>query len=387
MKSKRFLCLVLMSLLVLSGCQKDNKEVEKEEKKEQTIEGRTEEIMKEMTLEEKVCQLFIVLPESLVDGVDCVVAAGDATKEAINQSPVGGIIYLGNNLQSEEQVKEMLKNVKNYSIERIGVQPFLCVDEEGGIVSRLSNTGNFDVPKIENMVEIGNRQDFARAKEIGKIIGGYLHEFGFNVDFAPVADVYSNPENEVVKERSFGTDSDLVSKMSLEVMKGLQEEKVNAVYKHFPGHGATAGDTHEGYAYTDKTLEELKQCELIPFIKGIEEQVPFIMVGHISLPQMIGDHTPASLSKEIITDLLREEMGYEGLIVTDAMNMGAVVQQYSSGEAAVKTLQAGSDLVLMPENFEEAYKGVLDAVNKGELTEERINDSLKRILKVKLSME
>ena len=387
MKSKKILCLLLMSLLIFSGCKKENEEVQKEETKEQTMEEKAEKMLGEMTLEEKAAQLFVVLPESIVDGVSCVVAAGDTTKEAINHIPVGGIIYLGENLQSEEQVKEMLSNMKKYSMDRIGLPPFLCVDEEGGIVSRLSNTGNFDVPKIENMVEIGKNQDYERAKEVGKIIGQYLSDFGFNVDFAPVADVYSNPDNEIVKERSFGTDTELVSKMALKVMEGLQEEKINAVYKHFPGHGATAGDTHEGYAYTDKTLEELRQCELIPFQKGIENHVPFIMVGHISLPQVIGDHTPASLSDKIITDLLRDEMGYDGIIVTDAMNMGAVVQQYSSEEAAVKTIQAGADIILMPENFQEAYNGVIKAVEKGELTEERIDESLMRILKVKLSME
>ena len=387
MKSRKILCLLLMSLLVFSGCKKENVEAPKEEVKEQTLDEKAEEIISKMTLEEKAAQLFVVLPESIVDGVSCVVAAGDTTKEAIDHTPVGGIIYLGENLQSEEQVKEMLSNVKKYSMDRIGVPPFLCVDEEGGIVSRLSNTGNFDVPKIENMIEIGKGQDPERAKEVGKTIGKYLNEFGFNVDFAPVADVYSNPENEIVRERSFGTDTELVSSMALKVMEGLQEEKVNAVYKHFPGHGATAGDTHEGYAYTDKTLEELRQCELIPFQKGIENQVPFIMVGHISLPQVIGDHTPASLSDTIITKLLREEMGYDGIVVTDAMNMGAVVQQYSSEEAAVKTLQAGADIILMPENFKEAYEGVIKAVENGELTEERIEESLTRILKVKLSME
>lgn len=341
------------------------------------------EIIGEMTLEEKVAQLFVVLPEALLDDVSVVTQAGEMTKEAINNFPVSGFVYMQNNLQSQQQVKDLLRNTQSYSMERIGLPAFLCVDEEGGKVARLSGTGKFDIPEFEGMDVIGQSKDTAKAKEIGQTMGGYLFDFGFNVDFAPVADVLSNPQNEVVKQRSFGSDPGLVSDMALAVTEGLKEKGVYATWKHFPGHGMTAGDTHEGYAYSKKTLEEIKACELIPFENGIRAGISFVMVGHISMPNITGDDTPASLSKTMIEDLLRDDMGFDGIVITDAMNMGAIAGQYSSAEAAVRAIAAGVDLVLMPKDFKEAYAGVIEAVQNGTLSTERINESLERIIKVK----
>lgn len=354
---------------------------------ENEMEEKINQYLQTMTLEEKVAQMFIVLPESLVEGVDPVIAAADATRNAIDQIPVGGFVYLDSNLQSPEQVKTMLANVQSYSMERIGLPALLCVDEEGGTVARISGTGKFNVPAVENMSVIGQADDTNRAREIGASIGASLAELGFNVDFAPVADVLTNPENQVVKKRSFGTDPQVVSDMCQAVAEGLKESGIYATYKHFPGHGMTSADTHAGYAYSDKTLEELESCELIPFQKGIADGISFVMVGHISMPGITGDQEPASLSEHMITEVLRKKMGYDGIVITDAMNMGAIVQQYSSSEAAVKTIQAGTDLILMPADFRSAYEGVIEAVHNGEISQERIDQSVTRILSVKLQIK
>lgn len=358
-----------------------------------------------MTLEEKVAQLFVVVPEALVNAagepaVEQVTAAGERTKEALQEYPVGGLIYMGNNLISAEQTSSMLRDVQEFSMDISGLPLFLCVDEEGGTVARISGKEGFDIPAIVDMAEIGKMQDAGTAKgnlgetagetayktayETGVQIGAYLSALGFNLDFAPVADVWSNPENTVVKRRSFGSDAAIVSNLALALSDGLTSQGVYSTFKHFPGHGATAGDTHEGYAYTSKTLEELRACELVPFQAAVDAGADFIMAGHISLPEILGDSTPASLSSEMMTGVLREEMGYDGIIVTDALNMGAVVQHYTSAEAAVKALQAGADLLLMPENFEEAYQGVLAAAEEGRISQERIDASVRRILEVKL---
>lgn len=353
--------------------------------KEDGVAWQVEQYIASMTLEEKAAQLFIILPESLMD-VGCVTAAGETTEKAMNEIPVGGFMYLQGNLVSYDQAKTMLSNVQKYSMARLGLPAFLSVDEEGGTVTRISRTGRFDVPDIVSMSEIGKTGDAESARQTGTVIGGYLSDLGFNVDFAPVADVLSNPENTVVKFRSFGDDPQLVADMSLALAAGLKEQGIISTFKHFPGHGATAGDTHAGYAYTEKSLEQLQQCELIPFKRAIEQNAGFIMVGHISLPNVTGDDTPASLSPVIIEGVLRGQMGYDGVVVTDAMNMGAIVQQYSSSEAAVKALLAGVDIILMPRDFREAYQGVIDAVNSGTLPLERIDQSLRRILTVKLQM-
>ena len=385
--------LSLLMLLSCLGCGTRTKpsgsapEKPVEEETVLTIDEQIDEMLEGMTLGEKAAQLFVVLPEDLVDGVSCVVQAGDATRKGLETYPVGGIIYMEQNLQSEEQVKEMLRNVQQFSRERTGLPLLTCVDEEGGTVARVAGSGNFDVTNVGNMSEIGASGDTERARQAGETIGTYLSELGFNLDFAPDADVWSNPANEIVRYRSFGTDPKRVSEMSMAVLDGLMSKSVTGVIKHFPGHGATEGDTHEGYAYTNKTWGELEICELIPFQTGIEQEVPMIMVGHISLPNVTGDETPASLSHEIVTKRLREQMGYDGVVVTDAMNMGAVAENYEPAEAAVKALQAGVDLILMPEDFRAAYQGVMDAVEDGTLSKKRIDQSLRRILRLKLEME
>lgn len=385
-KRIRFLSVLLGATLALSciGCGTTHNT----DSTSQNIPDKTDkvqQIVDSMSLEEKVAQLFLVQPEAIVD-IDTATAAGDATKQAINKTPVGGFVYFSDNLQSEQQVQDMLRNVQKYSEDRIGLPAFLSVDEEGGTVARVASTGRFDVTDVGDMAKIGASGDVQQARQAGETIGSYLSELGFNLDFAPDADVLTNPDNTVVKKRSFGSDPRVVSDMSLAVAQGLAQHQVYSVYKHFPGHGATAGDTHQGYAYTDKTLDELKQSELIPFENAIQNNAAFIMAAHISAPRVTGDDTPASLSKTMITDILRGQMGYDGIVVTDAMNMGAVTEQYTSAQAAVKALQAGADLVLMPEDFQEAYQGVLDAVKDGTLTEQRINESVTRIVKVKVHM-
>lgn len=357
-----------------------------EKSEEDILEETVGEYLERMTVEEKAAQLFIILPESLMKDAGTVTAAGEATKKAVGKIPVGGFIYLDGNLKSAEQVKKMLANVQTYSMDRTGLPMFLCVDEEGGAVARIAGSGRFDVPRMEDMSKIGAGGDAGEARETGEKIGDYLNEMGFNVDFAPVADVLTNPDNQVVKRRAFSSDPETAAEMALAVAGGLEDQGVCAVYKHFPGHGSTAADTHEGYAYTDKDIEELKSQELVPFQRAIDSGAKVIMVGHISLPKVTGEDTPASMSPEIITDLLRTQMDYDGLVVTDALNMGAVTEQYTSAQAAVQTILAGSDLVLMPDDFDGAYQGVLDAVKDGTISKERLDESLRRILRMKISM-
>lgn len=338
-----------------------------------------------MTVEEKAAQLFIVTPEALT-GYSSVTQAGEATKTAFQEYPVGGLIFFEGNIVSEQQVGEMLKKQQEFSQERIGLPLFTAVDEEGGKVTRIADNENFDVPSFPNISEIGSGQKTSWAYELGDSIGTYLSRMGFNLDFAPVADVLSNPENIVVKQRSYGSDARIVSQMVLENLNGLQQHQVFGCIKHFPGHGATQGDTHDGYAYTDKTWEELAGNDIIPFEDSIAWGVKFVMVGHISLPEIAGDDVPASLSPFVIGDLLRSKLGYEGIVLTDALNMGAVTDQYTSAQAAVKAILAGNDMILMPLDFKSAYAGILSAIQDGTISQERLDESLARILRVKLSM-
>ncbi len=348
-------------------------------------EDAVEDILGSMTLEEKVNQLFFVTPEALT-GEEAVTAAGEETKAALSTHPVGGIVLFSGNITGEKQLKELISGCKTAAAEVCRLPLFIGVDEEGGTVARLGNSEEIDVPKLPNMSEIGASADSEKAYNAGSALGEYLSEYGFNLDFAPVADVLTNSENEVVKYRSFGSDPKAVAEMAVQLAKGLNDRGVAACYKHFPGHGATAGDTHEGYAYTDKTYSELKEAELVPFAEAIENNAEFIMVGHISLPNIIGDNTPASLSSVIINDILKNDMGYEGIVITDSLSMGALTNSYSAEEIALKAVEAGADMLLMPSDFEAAYSAVLNAAESGVITEERIDESVRKIISLKLKM-
>lgn len=329
----------------------------------------------EMPLEDKVAGLFIITPEALT-GTDVVIRAGDTTKEKLGQNAVGGLIYFSQNIKSGDQLTEMLANTRSWSKYPI----FLAVDEEGGQVSRVAENGLAE--NVGNMADIGASGDTEQARAAGTAIGTYLTGFGFNLNFAPVADVVAEG-NTTIGDRSFGSDPNLTASMAAAVVEGMQNTGVSACMKHFPGLGDTTEDTHEGMAVTDKTLENFMETDFPVYQAGISAGADFIMVSHLSVPNVTGDNTPSSLSGKMITEILRGQLGYQGIVITDAMNMAAITEYYTADQAAVMALQAGVDMILMPEDYETAYNGVLEAVRDGTLTEERINESLKRIFRVK----
>lgn len=348
---------------------------------EPTFEEQLDEIVNkcisEMPLEDKVASLFIITPEALT-GVKTVTQAGDATQEALNKYAVGGLIYFSQNIKSKEQLTEMLSKTVLSSKYPI----FLAVDEEGGSVSRIANS-NIEVVKVDDMAVIGTSGDAVAAREAGTTIGTYLNELGFNLDFAPVADVVTDTENSVLGKRSFGTDAAVAADMVSAVVEGMQDAGVNACLKHFPGLGSAEEDTHAGRVETTKTLEEMRNTDLVPFKSGIEAGANIIMVSHVTASAVDEESLPSSLSKVVITDVLRGELGFEGVVVTDALNMSAISEYYMSDEAAIMAIQAGADMLLMPENFEEAYNGLLSAVREGTISEARIDESLRRIYRIK----
>jgi beta-N-acetylhexosaminidase len=352
-------------------------EMDQEENIEENKAEKVDELLNQMTLEEKAAQLFMVTPEAITK-VSPTTAAGEATKEALKKYPVGGLIYFSQNLISRDQVSTMIGNAQSYC----DIPLFIGVDEEGGSVARVA--GKLGTTSFPSMSEIGKSGDLKKAYEVGDTIGKELKQLGFNVDFAPDADVITNPKNKVIGNRSFGTDAKLVSDMVTEVIKGLQDNQISATVKHFPGHGSTEADSHKGYARSYRTLEELRNAEFLPFEAGIEAGVDFVMVGHISTVNITGEDTPSSLSSTIITDILRGDLGYEGIVITDAMNMGAVSNNYSSDQAAVAAIEAGVDIILMPADFEEAYDAVLTAIEDKKITMERIDESVRRILRIKI---
>lgn len=342
-----------------------------------------EQIISSMTVEEKVAQLFVVVPEALASNAQTTTTA--AFGSVLAKYPVGGIIYMSANIQNPSQITEAVSKASQYAESACKLPLLLSLDEEGGRVARIGNNANFNVTKIKPMREIGDSGDTAKAYVAGDTIGSYLQDYGFNMDFAPVLDTITNPDNTVIGNRSFGTDPELVWSMASQVSAGLKKHRIISCYKHFPNHGSTEGDTHAGYAYTSKTLEELKAEDLVPFKAAVDAGCNCIMAAHISVPNVIGDDTPTSMSKVMLTDILRDDLGYQGVIITDALGMGAVSNNYSSGEAALGAFRAGADLLLMPKNFQEAYNAVLAAVKDGRISQGRLDASIYRIGKMKLS--
>ena len=363
-------------------------------------------IIDKMTLEQKVAQLFVVSPETLT-GVDSVQYAGDMTYQALQDYPVGGIVFAKDNIDSSSQFGTMTDNLQSYSEEISGLPLFLAAAEEGGSASVLGNNDNLD-DYYENsysddgsdyssssansvhsgapsMSEIGRKDDSTNAYEAGKSIGSLMSAYGLNLDLAPVADVLSG-NSTGIGNRTFGTDAQTVSDMALEVIRGIQEEDVNAAMKYFPGYGA-ASSNMSGFPVINSSLDELKKKEFLPYSNAIAQGMDFVMVGHISVPNVTGDDTPASLSEKMISEVLRKDLEFKGIVMTDYLNDKTIVKNYGAADAAVKAIQAGADLLLEPDDLEAAYEGVLKAVKKGDITEDRLDESIYRILRVKLSMQ
>lgn len=353
------------------------------EEETKTQESEIDQKLEELTLQEKIAQMFMITPDALT-GVQGTWNPGEVTETAYKERPVGGLIMMENNLVSQDQIKTWNDTITGFSKEVVGVEPFLSVDEEGGTVARIAGNAALGIENVGNMSEIGASGDSQKAYDAGETIGTYLKELGFNMDFAPMADVWTNQENTIAQYRAFGSDPETVSEMVSEAIKGFHSQRIYTVSKHFPGHGGTSGDSHEGTVYLNSTKEELESCEFLPFQATIDADTEFVMVGHISLPNILEDDTPASLSEEVVTEMLRNDLGFDGIVITDAMNMGAITNNYTSAEAAVQAVQAGVDMILMPQDFEDAYQGILSAVNSGTISEDRIDESVRRILEVKM---
>ena len=339
--------------------------------------ARAQAVLDTMTQEEKLWQLFFVTPEALT-GVETATRAGDTTKDALEAMPVGGIVYFAKNLENAEQTRQMLENTQSC----VRIPLFLGVDEEGGSVARVSSNPDMGVNQIASMAEFGAQGDAAALYSAVSGLAAGIRALGFNLDFAPVADVASG-KSAVIGERSFGSDAALCASMSSIASGALADNGVVSCLKHFPGYGSASADDHNGPAEVTKTLEQLEQCDFLPFISGIEKGVPFIMVSHLSVPAVTGDDTPCDLSYAAVTETLRNKLGYSNVIITDAQNMASITGRYGAGEAAVAALKAGVDMILMPDDLQAAYDAVQAAVESGALTAQRIDESVLRILRIK----
>lgn len=329
---------------------------------------RAEEILGGMSLYAKICQMLIVRLEALADVQE--VTESGSILDGLAKYPVGGLVLSEWNLKSREQTAALIQGAQDGS--ELGL--FIAVDEEGGTVARVGPTiGTVKLDPMFSYRDEGEEGAYANANAIARDIA----ELGFNLDFAPVADVRTNPKNTVIGDRAYSDDAEAAAVLVAAAVRGFGDGGVACTLKHFPGHGDTYGDTHYGPAYCDKTLEELRETELLPFIAGIEAGAEVVMTCHVTFPEIDAD-TPATLSERVVTDILRGELGYDGLVCTDSLEMEAVLS-YGAGGAAAMAVMAGVDILLEPEDIDETIKALLTEVPR-----ERIDESVMRILVCKL---
>lgn len=348
-------------------------------------EAKVEQALSQMTLREKVGQLFFLRVEALDTTIHYVSsdelpayetqAVNDRMRALAADYPLGGIILFAHNIKDPQQLAAFQKDLR-----ALPGHPLLSIDEEGGRVARLALNPAFGLPRYESMTALGSTRAVSKASHT---IGTYLAKYGFDIDFAPVADVNTNPQNIVIGTRAFSDNPQVAAKRVKAYVKGLQKAGILGCVKHFPGHGDVHADTHFGYAVSGKNWEELAACEMLPFKAGIEAGVPLVMTAHIAVPAVTGTELPSTLSSVVLQDKLRGELGFDGVIISDALEMGAIARQFPVPEACVLALEAGVDVLLCVKDYPACFQAVMDAVAQGRLTEARIDESVKRILRLR----
>lgn len=391
-RSLTYILSALLTVGLLAGCGGDAPETaEAALPSETTVPTEAPDpiiaMLQEMTLRQKVGQLFIVRPDALdasqtqeeIDEIkrEGVTELTAEMAEMLEEYPVGGIAMFAKNITSPEQITAFNAALQEAS----DIPLFLAVDEEGGLVARLANHKAFDLPKYKSAAAVGASEDPDDALEMGSTIGAYLKAYGFNLDFAPVADVNTNPDNPVIGTRAFSNSGEIAAQMVSAMAEGLNSQGIIATFKHFPGHGDTAEDSHNGLAVTYRTGRQLANCEILPFLEADSNDM--IMVGHIAVPEETGNMVPSSMSGYMVDMLLKGNLDFQGLVITDSLSMTAITQLYTPGEAAVTALLAGCDILLMPHGLEEAFEAVVTAVEDGILTEQWLDETVLRILEFK----
>ena len=319
-----------------------------------------------MTLDEKIAQMLIVdLSTPKIP---------DSELTLLQTTPYGGYILMGGFYTTLTETRAMVEKLQSSAKTPL----IITTDQEGGLVQRLQLITSPKATFIPDMYSVGETDDLNFAKTIGRVLAEELRTIGVNVDMAPDADVFSNPDNTVIGHRSFSANPDTVAKMSLALAQGLEQNGVTATFKHFPGHGDTATDSHQNLPIIERSREQLDSSDLIPFKNAIQNNAELIMIGHIAVPSLTGDNTPATLSYKITTELLRNELGFNNLIITDGLNMGALINNYPEEDIYTKSVEAGADLLLLPINPTLAIKSI-----KATIPESRIDESVYRILAFK----
>ncbi|MGM9640737.1 MAG: glycoside hydrolase family 3 N-terminal domain-containing protein [Faecousia sp.] len=340
-----------------------------------TTEELARQLLQGMTTEQQVYQLFVVTPEALTGEEACLIPGAGLT-DALASMPVGGVILAERNILTPEQCKDLIEAMQNAS----GIPMFIAVNEEGGKYTEISCNSTMGVEQIPLAKDLG---DSTAAYDRNRSLAEAIRALGFNLNLSPVSDVNSNAGNIVIGERAFGSDPEQVAELAVSAANGLSEGGVIPCMKHYPGHGDVDTDALS-YASAYKSLDQLLETELVPFQAGIDAGLPMIMAGYIACPNVTGDELPAPLSHALIQELLRTDLGFRGVVMTDVLLREDINRLYPDGQAAVMALEAGCDLLLMPKDLETTAQAILAALETGELERQRLEESVLRVLELKL---
>lgn len=385
-KFNRILLFASLILLFAVGCSKDKKDNKNQDSSKGPINNiqdleesyeieQVDKIKKEidaMDIDEKLGQLLIVGFEGT--------SIEEHTRFLIEDLKVGGLIFFKRNIKDMEQVVSLTNGLKELN-RKNKIPLFISIDEEGGQVSRLPK----EYKRLPESKKLGDLNDENISFQYGELIGLRLKTLGFNLDYAPVMDINSNPNNPVIGNRAFGDNPDVVWKNGIEVEKGIKSQNIISAIKHFPGHGDTDMDSHIDLPIINKTLEDMRKFEFIPFTKSIENHVDMIMVAHILFPE-IDNKYPSTMSEKIIKGILRDELEFNGVVISDDLTMGAIIENYTLEEATLKFFQSGGDIALIChgiDNPKKTLEYLKAAVEEGELSVETIDEKLYRILSLK----
>jgi beta-N-acetylhexosaminidase len=380
--------LLILLIVILSGCSSapapaepagnDNGTPPPEESQDMNDEvvetDEVKEMLAEMTLAEKVGQMIIVgFSDSVIDA---------GLEEMIAVNGVGGLIFFNRNIIDSNQLQALVSAVNELNRDN-RLPLFIAADEEGGRVTRLP-PGDTRFPSAK---EMGKKNDTVLSFASGQAIGSNLISYGFNMNFAPVLDILSNPANKVIGDRAFGSEPGIVASLGVATMGGMQSMGVIPVIKHFPGHGDTAADSHYRLPVVNHDMDRLDGFELVPFKEAIKAGADAVMAAHIKYPRLDENGSPATLSQTVLTGILREKLGFTGVIITDDLEMGAITNHYSIKKAALEAVKAGADIILVCHTYarqQDALDALIEAFASGELSEQRIDESVERIIRLKL---
>lgn len=342
------------------------------------LQEQVEKVLANMSLRQKIGQMFLVDFSQL--GGSSSTSVNQRMRSRLHSYPVGGVVFSEKNVRNATQITSFIQELQKES----DFPMFIAVEEEGGDTCILGKVDDLEMPLVSNLSVYGQEEDVEGAKKAAKESASVMKGLGFNLNIGPVVDVITDNAHTELKKRSAGSDPALVADIAKAQVLGYQREQISTSVKFFPGYGGSEQSTKEGYAETVRTKEQMEEAEWLPYVAAIKSGADCIMMSNMSAPKLTGERTPCALSSVVVTDILRGDLGYAGVVISAPLSERAITKYYSSSEAVLKAIEAGVDVIYMPGSLDGTFASIESAVKNGTISMERIEQSVRRILAVKI---